>query len=395
MKANNIFSLIIDGADGCGKTSLNIMCQKRTNFELLAYDRGELSYYVYAKKFHRPFVPTMRGLPICIVFLKCDQRVLRERIIERAKKEKWSQKDLEKELAKVQDEVLFEQAAKDFERDYHIITIDVSYKTTEQAFDELIVKLKELLDTLPVDEQQSNWNVMYEKGCQKLGLNFKVRNNQPYINDIPFMSESTCQNGVYEMFDVKDYPTNIIFMRGYDLDFDSTKDIEKSLDFSYIINSKVLRRPEILEYMDKMVQAQKSCLVSQHPSMPKAKGFIKIGKVFGDQFVTEQAKANATIYCARDLAYLELQTARLYEAILARQIVFVDELSDPDNKILSQIHASDEICSMLRVTPETFIEKYDAIMNDKLLRDVILAEQMYWYKNLLDTVKGGKFDVKK
>lgn len=395
MKANNIFSLIIDGADGCGKTNLNIMCQKRTNFELLAYDRGELSYYVYAKKYNRPFVPTMRGLPICIVFLKCEEKVLIERIIERAKKEKWTQKDIDKELAKVQDEVLFEQAAKDFERDYHIITIDVSYKSTEQAFEELIVKLKALLNTLPVDEQQSNWNVMYEKGCKRLGLDFKVRNNQPYINDIPFMSESTCQNGVYEKFDIKDYPTNVIFMRGYDLNFDSTKDIEKQFDFSYIINSKINRRPEVYDYFKKMYKHNKTCLISDNPLMPSGKTFVEMKKVFGDQFILEQTKANATIYCARDLAYLELQTARLYEAILARQIVFVDEQSDPDNKILSQIHTSNVICDILRVTPESFIEKYDTVMNDKFLRDVILSEQMCWYKNLLENVKGGKFNVKK
>lgn len=395
MKSNNIFSLIVDGADGCGKTSLNIMCQKRTNFELLAYDRGELSYYVYAKKFDRPFVPTMRGLPICIVFLKCDEKVLRERITERAKKEHWTIKQLNKELEKVKDEQLFEQAAKDFERDYHIITIDSSYKSTEQIFEELIFKLHELINSLPVDETQTNWNDMYKKGCERLGLDFKVRSNQPYINDIPFMSESTCQNGVYEKFDIKDYPTNLIFMRGYDLTIDSTKDVKKSLDFSYIINSKVLRRPEILEYMDKMIQAGKSCLVSQHDSMPKHESFVRIDRVFGDQFIIEQAKANATIYCARDLAYLELQTARLYEAILARQIVFVDEQSDPDNKILSQNYLPKDIQKKLRVTPDNFIEKYDAIMQDVVLKEYIIRAQLLWYSNLLKNVKGGKFNAQK
>lgn len=394
MKANNIFSLIVDGADGCGKTSLNIMCQKRTNFELLAYDRGELSYYVYAKKFNRPFVPTMRGLPICIVFLKCDQKVLRERIIDRAKREKWPQKDLDKELAKVQDEALFEQAAKDFERDYHIITIDVSYKTTEEAFDELIIKLKALLDTLPVDKQQSNWNVMYEKGCQRLGLDFKVRNNQPYINDIPFMSESTCQNGVYEKFDIKDYPTNFIFARGYDITLDACKLVEKTIDFSYIINSKIKRRPEIYDYFDEMRKFGKTCLISDNELMPQADVFIKMPKVFGNQFVMEQAKAKATVYCARDLAYLELQTARLYEAILAHQVIFVDEQSDPKCKMLSQIHDKD-ICKMLTVTPETFIEQYERVMSDDILVEYVISKQLLWYKNLLETVKGGKFNAKR
>ena len=393
MKANNIFSLIIDGADGCGKTSLNIMCQKRTNFELLAYDRGELSYYVYAKKFNRTFVPTMRGLPICIVFLKCEEKVLAQRIIERAKKLSWSEEQLNEELKKVEDEKLFEQAAKDFENDYNILTIDVSYKSTEQVFEELMIELKKLIDTLPVDDVQSNWNMMYQKGCKKLGLDFKVRNNQPYINDIPFMSESTCQNGVYEKFDVKSYPTNLIYSRGYDLDVNDTKNIEKLYDFSYIINSKALRRPEIFKYMHKMINANKLCLVSQHESMPQDLCMVQMPKVFGNEFIIEQAKANATIYCARDLAYLELQTARLYEAILANQIVFVDEQSDPENKILSQIHAF-EICELLRVTPETFIDKYDTIIKNDYLKNHILASQTKWYVNLLNTIKGGKFNAK-
>ena len=394
MKPNNIFSLIIDGADGCGKTSLNIMCQKKTNFELLAYDRGELSYYVYAKKFNRPFVSTMRGLPICIVFLKCEKQVLAERIIERAKKHNWSQEQLNKELDKVEDEELFEQAAKDFEQDYHIITIDVSHKKTEEVFDELVDKLHKLIQSLPTDEAQSNWNMMYKKGCRKLKLVFKVRDNQPYINDIPFMSESTCQNGVYEKFDIKDYPTNLIFARGYDLTPTSCKDIKKQFDFSYIINSKIKRRPEVYEYFKEMDKHNKTCLISDNELMPQSSNFVKLSKVFGDQYVIEQAAAKATVYCARDLAYLELQTARLYEAILAQQVIFVDKESDPNNKILSQIFP-EHICNMLRVTPKTFIKAYENVMSNTVLVEYILCMQTKWYETLLETVKGGKFNAKK
>lgn len=393
MKATNIFSIQLDGMDGCGKTTLLELCQKNTNFELLCYDRGELSYYVYAKKYNRTFMPTIRGLPIAIVFLKCREDVLRDRIMKRAHEDNWSAEQLRKELDKLPDEALFEQAAKDFENDYHIITIDVSDLTPDEVYDELMRKLERLIKSLPTDDKQTSWNDMYEKGCARLGLDFKVRNNQPYINNIPFMSESTNQNGVYEKFDVKDYPTNMIFMRGYDFGGVSINCIEKPLDFSYIINSKIKRRPEIYEYYEAMEAAGLTCMVSDNELIPHYKNFVRVGRTFGNDFVLQQAVAKATVYCARDLAYLELQTARLYEAILARQVVFVDALSDPKNKILQQIHGNVPDKHLLRVTPQNLPQAYHRICDDEDWRKTIVDRQLRWYYFMMDEIKGGKFNA--
>lgn len=393
MKATNIFSIQLDGMDGCGKTSLLELCQKNTNFELLCYDRGELSYYVYAKKYNRTFMPTIRGLPIAIVFLKCREDVLKDRIMKRADENNWSAEQLQKELDKLPDEALFEQAAKDFENDYHVITIDVSDLTLNEVYDELMRKLKYLIKSLPTDDKQTSWNDMYEKGCARLGLDFKVRDNQPYINDIPFMSESTNQNGVYEKFDVKDYPTNLIFMHGYDLDVNSTFTIKKTLNFSYIINSKIKRRPEIYEYYFAMKAAGLTCMVSDNDCIPYYDNLVRVGRVFGDNFVLQQAAAKATVYCARDLAYLELQTARLYEAILARQVVFVDEQSDPENKILRQIHGDEPEAERLRVTPQNLAFMYTLICDDEACRTKIVDRQLKWYSKLMNNIKGGKFNA--
>lgn len=393
MKATNIFSIQLDGMDGCGKTTLLDLCQKNTNFELLCYDRGELSYYVYAKKYNRTFMPTIRGLPIAIVFLKCREDVLKDRITKRANENNWSTEQFQKEIDKLSDETLFEQAAKDFENDYHIITIDVSDLTPNEVYDELMRKLGHLIKSLPTDDKQTSWNDMYEKGCAKLGLDFKVRSNQPYINNIPFMSESTNQNGVYEKFDVKDYPTNMIFMRGYDLDLDSTKSIKKTLNFSYIINSKIKRRHEIYDYYSAMEAAGLSCMVSDNELIPHYKNFVRVGRIFGDDFVLQQAKARATVYCARDLAYLELQTARLYEAILARQVVFVDKQSDPENKILRQIHSNAVEADLLQITPQSLAYAYMLICDDENWRNRIVERQLQWYSKLMNDVKGGKFNA--
>lgn len=393
MKATNIFSIQLDGADGCGKTTLLELCQKNTNFELLCYDRGELSYYVYAKKYNRVFMPTIRGLPIAIVFLKCRKEVLQERIIKRAQENNWPEELLQKELDKTNEELLFEHAAKDFENDYHIITIDVSDLTPDEVYAEMMQRLNHLIENLPVDDTQSSWNMMYERGCDRLGLDFKVRDNQPYINGIPFMSESTNQNGVYEKFDVKDYPTNLIFMRGYDLDVNSTFNIKKTLNFSYIINSKIKRRPEIYDYYFAMKAAGLTCMVSDNDCIPHYDNLVRVGRVFGDDFVLQQAAARATIYCARDLAYLELQTARLYEAILARQVVFVDKQSDPENKILRQIHGDEPEAEWLRVTPQNLAFTYSLICDSEEWRTKIVDRQLKWYSELMTKVEGGKFSV--
>ena len=54
----NCFNLVIEGPDAVGKSTLIDGLFKHYNFRYMCYHRGELSNYVFAKKFNRPFFAT-------------------------------------------------------------------------------------------------------------------------------------------------------------------------------------------------------------------------------------------------------------------------------------------------------------------------------------------------
>lgn len=92
MKSKTITTLVVEGTDGVGKTTLYKNLLDYYNYMYCVYDRGELSNIVYAEKYNRPFCSTQRGLPILYILLICNKSELKRRIIERAENEKWFRK---------------------------------------------------------------------------------------------------------------------------------------------------------------------------------------------------------------------------------------------------------------------------------------------------------------
>lgn len=386
MKSKNITHIILEGGNGVGKTSLIPKLMKESNYEYVIYDRGEISNFVYSKMYGRPFISLQRNLPFIYVVLICSEKVRRERIQKRG----YDLDDLEQS-----DQFLFVDAAEKMKDDFHIIILDTSELTINETAKEILRLVNEYRNKLKVDDEETDWNKSYRKACENLGLKFEVRENQPYINDKLCMSESTWQNGYYETFSDKEtFPDNLLFSLTYSK---NQKIVSKSLDFAYVINSKINRRPEIIEYYLSFLENGKTCLVSDkvYEAFDKTSQFKKIDRVFGNNFIEALSKAKATVYCARDLEYLKLQTARLYEAILANQIVFVDHLSDINQDILKQIHKDEKLIKLLTVSPHSICEKYEHIIKDDYLKTKILANQKNWYlkirKNLVDRF-GGKDD---
>lgn len=390
MKSRNITTIIAEGTDGVGKSSLIDELFKIYNYRYMVYHRGELSNLFYAMKYNRPFATTQVGLPFLHVLLTCDKDVLRQRIANRAALNGDSKEQLEEELAKVDDQDEFIRLANAMKNDYHVIIVDTTNKSIKQVGKEVAKKIDEYVAKLANDETVSEWNKMYSESAQDLGIEFTCKDNQPYFNNIAFMSESTLQNGVYERFDNKDYPDNLMFALNYGVSTKQIDKVTKKHDFAYIINSKIKRRKEVYKYYTAFAKAQKTCLVSDNPLIPENEFNIKCPREFGDLFLLNLAKAKATVYCARDLAYLKLQTARLYEAILAKQIVFVDKQSDLDNDMLTQIHKNKFIIDLLYVTPETICKNYDYIMERPDIYKEIIDAQTKWF-NKLKKIKGGKF----
>lgn len=376
MKASNISIIQIEGVDGVGKTSLIKECSKRGLHRYAICDRGDLSDYVFAKLYHRNFIPSVNNQNALIILLIDDKDVIKNRLRARG--------DDEEEIAKVdlQDEYI--RAAKLLnEHDYRVVIIDIHGLSISEVFERVL----NILTAIPCfadaedESEYSIWNRQYAKGAQKLGYKFRVIRNQPYINDIPICSEITCHNGVYETFENKKYPVNLIYAMGYD-DFDASK-IEKTVDFSYPIWSKINRRSEVFDYYFAWEAHGLTFLASSlhNKNYTCTHEFIRST---GNMYLAQLARAKATVYTARDLAYLKMQTARLYEAILANQIVFVDKKSDPDCEILTSMHHDKELIDLLYCTPDDICDKY----NDALLiKNKILTNQREYYNKLVNDAK--------
>ena len=366
MKSKIITTIILEGTDGVGKDTVANILRQDYSRHYGIYVRGELSDYVFAKKFNRPFISTQRGLPILYVLLVANEDEIKKRIVSR-------NKDI-CDIDKIKNQQLFINAYHKFKSDYHIICVDTSNLNAEQVAKTIWTKVKKYCSSLQEDETINEYNGMYKKGCDKLGLTFKVINNQPYINNQTIMADAQLHNGSYETFSDKTMPHNFIFSLGYDNNFD-VNDIKKEFDFCYIIGSKINVRPEVLEYLSVFEKNNMRCITKQTYQ----------DKVFGDDYLKRIAKAEATVYCCRDLAYLKMITVRPYEAALSNQILFVDKLSDPDNEILQQIHGkTSELSNLLYVTPSTICDVYKSL--SKEIKDKIICSQSIWYNNLKNKI---------
>lgn len=390
MKSKTISHIILEGTDGVGKTTMLTNLLKYYNYRYIVYDRGELSNMFYARKYNRQFYSLQRNLPFLHVVLTCDKEELRKRIIARHQFRGTNDLELIEDLNKIDDQDKIIELANNMKNDFHVIIVDITGLNEAEATLHTAERIDKYIDNLQTDVEETEWNKAYRLACEKLGYDYKVRANQPYLNERMMMSESTWQNGTYETFTDKRCPDNLLFSLSYDVNkWTCHNDIQKDLDFAYIINSKINRRHEIVDYYLAMQKHNKTCLVASkiYEAFDDDEHFKLMPRTFGDGFIEQLSRAKATVYCARDLEYLKLQTARLYEAILARQILFVDEQSDLNRDMLSQIF-SEEYVELLTVTPETICEKYDYIISHPEIYSFILTSQLGWYRELIAHVFG-------
>lgn len=382
MRYKNVHNLVIEGPDGVGKTTLIMGLFERYNYRYMCYHRGELSNYIFAEKYGRPFTATQRHLPFLNIVLLCEPSVLAKRIMDRGAE---TDDDVQMELEKVDDNKLFERYARKFENDYDIFVIDTTDLSPQDVLNKVCNELDRRFEEDVKDSEVSEWNKRYQIACDKYNLDFKVIDNQPYIEGKPIMVESTLHNGLYETFTDKRFPDNLLYSLAYEHKYRDTK---KKYAFNYVINSKIKRRPEIYEYYHTIIHNGFKCLISDNPLIADNKNFVRIGRVFGEEFIDALSETEATIYCARDLEYLKLQTARLYESILANNIVFVDKLSDTQCDILKAIHNDERLINLLYVTPNTIISKYAQLTyNDK---QQILQNQRNYYDKLIKEFEENK-----
>ena len=373
MKTNNILGFILEGTDGVGKTSLRKKLTQHYNYSYFVYDRGEISNYVYSKIYQRPFIPMQRHLPILYIILYCNENELINRITKRD----MDSSELKNELNTIKNQEYFLEAAEILKNDYNIIVVDTSSLTESEVLEKVIQEIEKFIHSSKNDEELSNWNKNYKKGCEKLNLEFVVKDKQVYINNIPACTDASCYNGVYETFTNSKFPISLI----YSLSYDEFTLQNKKYDFCYFINSKINCRPEVFEYYNSFINNNKTCLVSNNYLVPDNKNLIKMKeRVFGNGYIEKLSEARATIYCARELNYLSMLNARFYESILAENIIFVDKLTDTRCELLEEIYGKNtDIIKYLYVTPETICQNYDYIVTHNLI-DCIIQMQHKFYK---------------
>lgn len=381
MKSNNILGFILEGTDGVGKTTLKVEIAKKFNYSYFVYDRGDISNYVYSKIYNREFIPMQKHLPILNIILYSNKEDLRKRILERDKNSVL----LDAELSKIEQQDYFLQAYEDLKNDYNIILVDTSNTSIEEATNLIFIAIKNFINNSEQDTELSNWDKNYKKGCEKLNLNFTVCNKQPRINNIPICTDNTCYNGVYERFVDSKFPISLI----YSLSYDNFSIKEKKFDFCYIINSKINSRHEVFEYYNSFIKNKKTCLIANNNLIPDNKYLIKMkDRIFGNEYIEYISQAKSTIYCARELNYLEMLNARFYESILAENIIFIDKESDKNNKLLNDIYKDDkELIDLLYITPDTICKNYKIIIEKNLTKKIIL-KQHEWFNSRLNKLKG-------
>lgn len=394
MKSKYITNIIVEGPDGVGKTTLYKNLLEHYGYRIPVYDRGELSNFVYAKKYGRPFSAMQRHLPILYVLLLCDKETLANRI---AKRGAATEEELKSELSKVDDVDVFAKYLNEFKKDYHVVEVDTTALDERETLEEAVKLIDRYVSKFAEDplESYSSWNKAYYEQCKKLGLDYKVISNQPFINGKAIMAETNLHQGIYETFTDKRCPHNLIYCEQY---FDKPLDVvpfdERKEDFTYVINSKIFSRHEVYDYFNSFAESNLSCVTGVTAYSDNNPLIKPLPRVFGNDYIHELSKAKATIYIARRMEYLKYCSTRLYESILADNVIFVDKLSDSECDILRQIHGDDdELIGLLYVTPEDVCESYMYLMKHKELVEKALYDQREWYsktraKVLKDIKKG-------
>lgn len=335
---------------------------------LVKYD-GDITEYVCAEREHRVPNKYLHNVPALHVVLydKTSNGILNER------------------------NAAYVRAAALLKDEYNIITIETSNMTYDEVVDTITNEVKKFVSALPTDKEINGFNELYKKGAEKYGLKVTIRDNQPYLENQQFMADFQYHNGLYETFEDKSMPDTLLYVAAYNNT--ETDMSNKTIDFQYPINSKILFRPEVKDYVKHISDSLTLLTTESHylDDVANMKNVTMFGKVFGDDYIKQLSRTKATIITNRELAHTEMMTARWYEAVLANTVIFVDKITDPYSKVLKQIHGNDErLIDKLTVIPETIVNSYNEIVSNKELVKTILDRQHAWFNKLLSEIDAEK-----
>jgi hypothetical protein len=354
---NNISHVVIEGCDGVGKSTLLFGLQKKFNRIGPSFrDRGELSDFVYAKKFGRSLVSVNQcHLPILYVLITKTEDEIRKQLERRAQIDLIAAKDLSEELDAIKDQRLFMDVYHEFKVDHHIITCDLTGKSIDESIDFVYDEINIYIDSLPKDCADSTTHFILSNAACKKQWRFYSIDGQPYFNSKMAILDPDKHNGVYETVTDKTYPISLMYAAEFE---PYVKDCEKFDNNVAVLDNRLfLNKREVMlkEHTDDVFQAMRDYI-----------------DIFNS--------ASCIVYYTR-YAYRHGVSPLLYLAAMSNTVIFFDQKLTRQIDIYEQIYKNHEelINYVTFASNDSLKEKKKAIFDNENVEKAILFVQKQWY----------------
>lgn len=357
MKNYNISHVIIEGCDGVGKSTLLFGLQKKFNRIGPSFrDRGELSDFVYAKKFGRNIVSVNQcHLPFLYVLVVKKEEEIREQLRHRAKLHPEFEKDLEEELDAVLDQKEFINLLPEFAVDHHVLCCDLSGKTIEESIDFVYNEILKFISKLPKDVANSTTHFILQSAAAKKNWRFYSINGQPYFNSKMAILDPDKHNGVYETVHDKTYPVSLMFASEFEK---YVKDCDKFDNKVNILDNRITLNKigiDLKEHTDDVFAAMQD-------------------------YMNLLNNTSCVAYYTR-YGYRHCVSPLLYMAAMANTVIFFDQALTHECEVLKQIYEHDPKLMEYVVFfgEKSLEEKKKAVFEDENVKKAILFAQKQWY----------------
>lgn len=354
---NNISHVVIEGCDGVGKSTLLFGLQKKFNRIGPSFrDRGELSDFVYAKKFGRSVVSVNQcHLPFLYVLITKDEDEIRKQIERRAQIDPVAAKDLSEELDAVKDQRLFMDVFHEFKVDHHAIMCNLTGKSVEESIDFVYDKINEYLDHLPKDCADSTTHFILSSAACKKQWRFHSIDGQPYFNSKMAILDPDKHNGVYETVTDKTYPIALMY----------------AAEFEPYVKDRVKTDRNLAIVDNRVFSDDHEVILPEHTTSAMAfmEGFTNV-------FNTSSCVEYYTRY-----GYRHGVSPMLYLAAMANTVIFFDQRHTLQMDIYQQIYKNNEelIKYVTFISKDSLKEKKKDVFDNENIKKAILFAQKQWY----------------
>lgn len=354
---NNISHVVIEGCDGVGKSTLLFGLQKKFNRIGPSFrDRGELSDFVYAKKFGRSLVSVNQcHLPILYVLITKSEDEIRKQLERRAQIDPVATKDLSEELDAIKDQSLFMDMYHEFKVDHHVIMCNLTGKSIEESIEFVYDEINKYLDNLPKDCADTATHFILSNAACKKQWRFYSIDGQPYFNSKMTILDPDKHNGVYETVTDKTYPISLMYAAEFE---QYVKDCEKFDNNVAVLDNKLfLNKKEVMfkEHTDNVFQAMKD--------------YINI------------FNSTSCIEYYTKYGYRHGVSPLLYLAAMTNTVIFFDKRHTRQMDIYEQIYKNHEelINYVTFISENSLKEKKKAVFDNENIKKTILFAQKQWY----------------